>query len=230
MKGIFIMKKIISLILAFILCFAFGFCCFAAPGDASTTAAAPEAASPAQAPAAAAEPSTTAAPIDNAVVEEAFKQFEKLIDAESEARYVVANEAMFSLYSVMKESGVKDYVTLSTQMKKYAEDNGSELAPVFNDLFSVQIILKKFTVDGTFDINKVQKEIEGSNSLDLLLTLYTGAYIVRTTQAPSNAAESQTTMVENPKTGDSSVSTAAAFAVLAISTAAIAVCAKKKES
>ncbi len=226
------MKKSFSLILALIICFAFGFCCFAAPEDGSAplgTAMPPADTAAAPAPDTAVAP-TEADPalIDDAVVEEAFKQFEKLIDAESEARYVVANEAMFSLYSVLKESGVKDYAALSTQMKKYADDNKSELAPVFKDLFSVQIILKKFTVDGTFDINKVQKEIEGSNSLNLLLTLYTGAYIVRSTQAPSKVAEGQTTMVENPKTGDESIGTSVAFAVLAVSAAAVAVCVKKK--
>lgn len=213
------MKKIISITLAFILCFAFAFFCFAEPEE---TASAPEAA---------AAPAATQAPaIDEATVEDAFKQFYKLIDSESEAKYTAANEAMFSLYSILREGGVKDYVTLGAQMKKYAEDNDSELAPVFQDMFSVQILLKKFTIDGTFDINKVQKEIEGSNSLELLLTLYTGAYIVRSTQAPSAVENGQTTMVENPKTGDSSVKTTVAFAVLGVSVAAVAVCARKKES
>lgn len=212
MKGNKIMKKIISLILAVVMCFAFSVLCFAA--NTTTTAT---------------TTTTVATAIDDAVVEKAFKQFETMIDAESEARYTVANEAMFSLYSVIKENNVKDYVTLSTQMKKYAEDNDSELAPVFSDLFSVQIILKKFTVDGTFDLNKVQKEIEGSNSLDLLLTLYTGANIVRTTKSVATKA-GETTMVENPKTGDSGIDTAIAFAVLGLGVATVAVCTKKKEA
>lgn len=225
MKGFLIMKKITSLILAVIMCFAFSVMCFAAP---VSTTAAPAASAPATSAPATTVPVTTAA-IDDTVVEEAFKQFETMIDAESEARYAVASESMFKLYSVLKENNVKDYATLSNQMKKYADDNKSEMAPVFTDLFSVQIILKKFTVDGTFDLNKVQKEIEGSNSLDLLLTLYTGAYIVRTTQAVS-LKPGETTMVENPKTGDSSINTAIAFAVLGLGVAAIAVCTKKKES
>lgn len=210
------MKKIFSLILAVVLISAFAVCCFAAPETAQ--------AAPSQAAAA-----NNLVKADDTVVENAFRQFAKLIDAESEARYSVANEAIFALYSVLKEAGVNDYMTLGTQMQKYAQDNESELAPIFSDITSVQIILRKFTVNGTFDINKVQNEIETSNSLASILSLYTGAYIVKSTTV-TQAVEGQTTMVENPKTGESTVGMTAAIAVLALSAGAIAVCAKKKES
>lgn len=216
------MKKILSLILAAIMIAAFSVPCFAV----TTTAAQQSTTAPAQQ---AVQPSTTTAKAlvkaDDATAESAFKQFTKIIDAESEARYAVAGEAMFSLYSVLHEAFVTDYITLAAQMKKYAEDTGSEFAPVFSDMYSVQLILKQFTAEGTLDMNAVQKRIESSAALSSVLALYTGAYIVK-----SAAAGTPSGMVENPRTGDSSTGTVIAFAVLAVSVSAAAVCLKKKES
>lgn len=214
------MKKILSLILAAIMIAAFSVPCFAV-----TTTAAPQSTTAASSqPASTTTTAKALVKADDSTAEEAFKHFEKIIDAESEARYNVAREEMFALYSVLHEAFVTDYVSLSVQMQKHADETGSEIAPVFSDLFSVQIILKKFTVEGTFDLNKVQKEIEGSMSLDSLLALYTGAYIVRT-----SSADTPSGMVENPRTGDSSTGTVIAFAVLAVSVSAAAVCLKKRE-
>lgn len=219
------MKKLISVILAFTAAAAFSVSCFAV----NTTV--PQA-QPSSAPAAAT--TTTGSPLftaDDATAEAALKEFEKLIIAESESKSAEAKEIIFKLYSVINEANVNDYMTLSTQMKRIAEDSGSELAPVFSDMASVQAILRKFTVGLAFDTAGTQWEIESGREMESLVSLYTGAYIVRSTAGTAAAAaQGQTTMIENPKTGDSSVDTAAAFAVLGLSVAVIAVCAKKKES
>ena len=210
------MKKVISLILAFAMMLTLSVCCLAAD-----------------------ETTTRIRHLDDGAVADAFKQFSRMIDAESEARYTAAGDAMFELYSVISEAFITDYVSLSYQMKAYAEDNGSEFAPVFTDMNSVQDILRKFTVEGGFDSNKVQREIESSDSLDSLVALYTGAYIItRTTlgdeikgkNGDDDAGKNgDSVMVENPKTGDSSLGTIIACSVLAVSGATAAVIFTKKK-
>lgn len=229
MKGIFIMKKIISLILSVMLCIV---CSFGAFAVEETTGAAP-AQTPSQTQAQTQVQTTAASQLvaaDDATAESAFRLFEKIIVAESEAKTADAGEAMFSLYSLFKEAGVTDYVALSNQMQKYAQDTGSEIAPCFSAMNCVQAIVRIFMTNGAFDLIKIQSGIESSNSLATLLALYTGAEIVKAPQPTAAAQPGKTTMVENPRTGDSSVNTAIAFAVLGLGVAAIAVCAKKKES
>lgn len=238
MKGKNKMKKVLSVILAAAAATAFSVSCFAVnPTTAVGAATAPAVSATAPAVSTTAAPTTTtttARPLfvaDDTTAEAAFKEFEKLIIAESESNSAEAKEIVFKLYSVINEANVNDYMTLSTQMKRIAEDNNSELAPVFGDMTSVQTILRYFTLGGVFDTAKTLWTIENGKEMESLVSLYTGAYIVKTTAAvPVSTLAGQTTMVENPKTGDSTVSTAAAFAVLGLSVAVIAVCAKKKES
>lgn len=226
------------------MCFALSVMCLAAPAVSAPATSAPATSAPATSAAATSAPATsapaTSAPattvptttaVSDSVISEVYKNFETMIVEESEARYTFAADAMFALYSVMKENNLKDSAALSNQLKKYAEDNNRDLSSIFTNtgLHYVQVILNIFMADGNLDLNNAQKIIENGTALATLLKLFTGAEIVKATQAPSTQA-GQTTMVENPKTGDSGVNTAVAFAVLGLGIGTIAVCAKKKES
>ncbi len=195
------------------------------------------------------------AAVSDSVLENAFSHFEKLIDAESEARYIVAKDEINGLYTVIKDSAIKDYAELAAQMKDYADEIDSDIAPVFSNMDVVKDILSKFISENVINLDSLQAELQKSDSLDKALTLYTGAYIVKhpqknyeevsaqaatenkesttaneeTTQSTTNTAY-QPPVVENPKTGDSSTGTFIAFAVLGVSIATIAVASKKKSS
>ena len=242
------MKKVISLILAALAMLAFSVNCLAANEAAANTVKA-----------------------DPTIVSDFFKEFAKFIDAEAEAKYSVAAETIFKMYSTLKEGYVTDSDAFAQQMKEYSDETNAEVGPVFSNMEAVKDIIKKFTDNENYDISGLQKDIEESDSLDKLIALYTGAYIVR---APSgidvgtaggtgtgtytdtnNSSEGYIANadlkdrendeddgdgedkelvivppVDNPRTGDSSVGTAAAFAVLGVSVAAIITVVKKKES
>lgn len=242
------MKKVISLILVAAAVLAFSVTCFAA--DETT------------------RPTVRA---DKTIVTDFFKEFAKFIDAEAEAKYSVAAETIFKMYSTLKEGYVSDYSTFAEQMKEYSDETNAEVGPVFSNMDAVKDIIKKFTGNENYDISGLQKDIEASDSLDKLIALYTGAYIVK---APTGidvgsvgvsgtgayTSDDNTSSdgyvanadlkdlekdeddgsvdrelvivppVDNPSTGDSSVGTAAAFAVLGVSVAAIITVVKKKNS
>lgn len=243
------MKKVISLILAAAAVIAFSVTCFAV--DETT------------------RPTVKA---DKTVVTDFFKEFAKFIDAEAEAKYSVAAETIFKMYSTLKEGYVTDYATFAEQMKEYSDETNAEVGPVFSNMDAVKEIIKMFTENKDYNINGLQTQIEGSDSLDKLIALYTGAYIVK---APSGidvgtvggsdtgtaysvvnnssdgyianadlkgadgdiivegGEEAEKVIVppvDNPSTGDSSVGTAAAFAVLGVSVAAILMVVRKKET
>lgn len=195
-----------------------------------------------------------AAEVSDSILENAFSHLEKLIDAESEARYAAAKDEIKSLYSVIKDSAITDSNSLAERMKDYADTCDSDIAPIFSDMASVKDILSMFISENVVNIDDLQGKIQESKSLDKALELYTGAYIVKapskdepeTTKVDATVAddaestdETTTTTtntayeppkVENPKTGDSSAGTIIALAVLGVSVATVAIASKKKSS
>ena len=239
------MKKVISLILAAAAMLAFSVNCLAANEAPANTIKA-----------------------DPTIVSDFFKEFAKFIDAEAEAKYSVAAETVFKMYSTLKGGNVTDYSTFAQQMREYSDETNAEVGPVFSNMDAVKDIIKMFTENEDYDITGLQNKIQESDSLNKLIALYTGAYIVKaptgidvgtvgingTTDADINnssdgyianadlkdlendedgSADKETVIVppvDNPRTGDSSVGTAAAFAVLGVSVAAIVMVVRKKDS
>lgn len=248
------MKKVISLILAAAAVLAFSVNCLAAN-----------------------EASANTVKADPTIVTDFFKEFAKFIDAEAEAKTSVAAETIFNMYSTFREGNVSDSNTFAEQMKEYSDETNAEVGPVFSNMDAVRDIIKMFAENKDYNIKGLQTQIEDSDSLDKLIALYTGAYIVK---APSgvdvgsvggtgtgtaysvvnNSSEGYIAnadlkgadgdviveddgtvvntdgekvivpAVDNPRTGDSSVGTAAAFAVLGVSLAAIITVVRKKDT
>ncbi len=194
------MKKILSVIVALVLCVALSVCAFAQDA------------------------------VSNDVLSNVVDGVTDLIGAETEGNDAALEEAINNLYAELEKAEIStDAATLAELLAKYAEGADVDASAVFSDLGALQDVVEKFLVDGGADLDAIKGDLQESSALNTLVGLYTGAY-TQTPETPDEpVVEEEEPAVENPSTGDSATGVVVALATLAVSAAAAVVLSKKED-
>lgn len=201
------MKKLTGILLTIMLCFTLSVCVFAVESNDR---------------------------LDGDIVADIVDGLGKLVDAESEGNDEAIKEAIETLYQDLHEAQQNGNISQIIQKSvEYALDADTDLSDVFNDAVAVETVIKKVSADGSFDVEKIKRDLQSSSALRTLVNLYTGANPVRVqhsgTTSDAAATEYYQPEIVNPGTGDSGIGIAVALSIFSVSSLAVISLTKKKD-
>ncbi len=195
------MKKLFSIIIAFVLSFALSLCAFAQE------------------------------PVDDELIADIVEGVGDLVDAESEGDDEALQQAIEHLYADLQEAQqTGDMSEIIDLVVEYALSEDADTSAVFTDLAAVEAVINQVLSSGGYDIEAIKKELQANSALNTLVGLYNGAE-EPTTQADNSDVQEYENQPEvvNPSTGDSYTGVAVALSVLVACSAAAITLSKKED-